>query len=316
MAEISETHVYPVIWQDEHVLLVDQNRLPLDYTLVSISRFEDMVRAIKTLIVRGAPAVGIAAAYGLYLGAKEIPTRDRQAFIERLEAVAEQLKNTRPDKANLGWAVDFSLKKVCNTPGTVEYLIQTLLETAQTLQREDLQTCYAIGDYGLKALPEIPERLSVYTHCNHGALATSGYGTSLGIVRAAWHSERLERVYVGETRPRLQGSRLSAWECVQEGIPVTIVTDSMAAHCMKQGLVQAVLVGADRIAVNGDTLNKIGTYGLALLAKAHSIPFFVAAPLSTVDIWLKTAEAVSVSENPSADIYQIGETLVALAGPK
>ncbi|MFE4107708.1 S-methyl-5-thioribose-1-phosphate isomerase [Almyronema epifaneia] len=314
MSEIPETQVYPIIWQGDHVLLIDQNRLPADYTLVSISRSEDMVTAIKTLIVRGAPAIGIAAAYGLYLGAREIPTRDRQAFLERLEAVAEQLKETRPDKANLAWAIDRLMKKARNTLGAVEYLKQTLLESAQALQQADLQTCYAIGHHGLQALPSTPQQLAVYTHCNHGALAASGYGTSLGVVRAAWHQGRLSRVYAGETRPRLQGARLTAWECVQDGIPVTIVADCMAAHCMQQGLVQAVLVGADRIALNGDTINKVGTYGLALLAKAHQIPFFVAAPLATVDSQLPSGAAVTVEENPAADIYQIGETVIAPEG--
>ncbi|NEQ33972.1 MAG: S-methyl-5-thioribose-1-phosphate isomerase [Leptolyngbya sp. SIO4C5] len=314
MAEIPETHVYPVVWQDDHVLLIDQNRLPAVYTLVSISRFEDMVTAIKTLIVRGGPAIGIAAAYGLYLGASEIPTRDRPAFLERLEAVAERLKETRPAKANLSWAIDRLLKKVSNTLGSVDYLKQVLLEAAQALQKEDLETCYAIGRHGLQALPDSPQQLAIYTHCNHGALAASGYGTSLGVVRATWQQGRLARVYAGETRPRLQGARLTAWECVQEGIPVSIVTDSMAAHCMRQGLVQAVLVGADRIALNGDTLNKIGTYGLALIAKAHQVPFLVAAPLSTVDLRLKTGDAIAISENPAADIYQIGETVIAPEG--
>lgn len=314
MIEDSTTHVYPVLWRDEHVWLINQNQLPQNYTLVSISRCDDMVTAINSLIVRGAPAIGVAAAYGVYLGAREIQISDRDAFLERLEAVAEQLKDTRPDKANLSWAVDNMLTTAQRTPGTVEDIRQTLLATAQKLQADDLKTCYAIGKHGLEALPETPAKLRLYTHCNHGALATSGYGTSLGVVRSAWQHERLDRVYAGETRPRLQGSRLTAWECIQESIPVTIVTDSMAAHCMKQGLIDAVLVGADRIAANGDTVNKIGTYSLALAAKAHSVPFFVAAPLSTVDMSLPDGFKVAIQENAAADIYQIGETITSPAG--
>lgn len=314
MTEDVGTHVYPVLWQDEHVLLIDQNQLPQDYALVSINRCDDMVMAINSLIVRGAPAIGVAAAYGVYLGAREIKMSDRDAFLERLEAVAEQLKATRPDKANLSWAVDSMMSAAQRITGSVEDIRKTLLATAQKLQADDLKTCYAIGDHGLKALPETPAKLRLYTHCNHGALATAGYGTSLGVVRSAWQHDRLARVYAGETRPRLQGSRLTAWECVQEDIPVSIVTDSMAAHCMQQGLVDAVLVGADRIAANGDTVNKIGTYSLALVAKAHNIPFFVAAPLSTVDLSLADGSQVKIPENVASDIYQIGETITSPAG--
>ncbi|MEM8545159.1 MAG: S-methyl-5-thioribose-1-phosphate isomerase [Cyanobacteria bacterium P01_H01_bin.119] len=314
MIDAVETHVYPVVWQDEHVLLIDQNQLPHDYTLVSISRCDDMITAINSLIVRGAPAIGIAAAYGMYLGAREIHISDRDAFLERLEAVAEQLKNTRPDKANLAWAIDSMLASAYKTPGSVDSIRGTLLSAAQALQADELATCHAIGDRGLEALPQTPEKLRLYTHCNHGALATAGYGTSLGVVRSAWQHNRLERLYAGETRPRLQGSRLTAWECVQDDIPVSIVTDSTAAHCMKQGMIDAVLVGADRIAANGDTVNKIGTYGLALLAKVHNIPFLVAAPLSTVDFSLVDGSTVTIGQNAAADIYQIGETITSPDG--
>ena len=310
----SDNQVFPVIWQDDHVILIDQNQLPNRYTVVTIHRCDDMITAINSLIVRGAPAIGIAAAYGMYLGAQEIATEDRTAFLERLEEVAEKLRQTRPSKANLSWAIDRMLKTVRQTASPVSHLKKVLLEAAQALHTEDLQTCQAIGDHGLTSLPTEPAQLTLFTHCNHGALATAGYGTSLGVVRSAWREGRLARIYVGETRPRLQGSRLTAWECVQEGIPVTVVTDSMAAYCMQQGLIHAVLVGADRIAANGDTVAKIGAYGLALVAKAHKIPFLVAAPLSTVDFSLSDGSQITIEQHPASEIYQIGETITSPAG--
>jgi methylthioribose-1-phosphate isomerase len=200
------------------------------------------------------------------------------------------------------------------TVGTVAEIQQTLLETAQKIHEEDLQTCQAIGDHGLAALPKTPEKLIILTHCNAGALATAGYGTALGVVRSAWKEGRLARVFADETRPRLQGAKLTTWECVQEGIPVTVITDNMAAHCMKQGLIDAVVVGADRIAANGDTANKIGTYSLAIVAKAHNIPFFVAAPLSTVDFQLVNGTQIPIEERHPAEIYQIGETILTPPG--
>ncbi|MEM9002130.1 MAG: S-methyl-5-thioribose-1-phosphate isomerase [Cyanobacteria bacterium P01_F01_bin.86] len=307
MAEALATHVYPVVWQNDHVSLIDQTKLPKDYIRVSISRCDDILTAIQTRIVRGGPALGMAAAYGLYLGAQEIHTENRTAFLERLEAIAEQLKNSRPDKAKLLWSIDYLVKAARNGTGTVEELKALLLKTAQDIQQADWDICVAIGKHGLAALPASPDKLTFYTHCNHGALATSGFGTSLGIVRTAWQEKRLDKVIVGETRPWLQGSRLTAWECAQEQIPVTIVTDSMAAHCLQRGMVDAVLVGADRIAANGDTLNKIGTYSLALAAKAHNIPFLVAASLGTVDLTLATGKDVAIGEGDPADICSLGE---------
>jgi methylthioribose-1-phosphate isomerase len=251
------TQVYPVIWHEDKVLLIDQNRLPLKYAFVEISCSDDMVRAIKTMIVRGAPAIGVAAGYGMYLGAREIQTSDRNEFLTQLEEVAERLRQTRPTAVNLFWAISRMLKTAYETIGGVEQLRTTLLTTAQAIQVEDLETCQAIGDRGLEVLPAKPEQLCILTHCNTGALATAGYGTALGVVRSAWREGRLARVYADETRPRLQGAKLTSWECAQEGIPVTVITDSMAAHCMKQGLIDAVIVGADRIAAMGTPLIKL-----------------------------------------------------------
>jgi methylthioribose-1-phosphate isomerase len=196
------------------------------------------------------------------------------------------------------------------TLGSVEYLKELLLETAKNINLEDLQTCRSIGDYGLEVLPKTPEKLTILTHCNAGALATAGYGTALGVVRSAWREGRLARVFADETRPRLQGAKLTAWECVQDQIPITLITDNMAAHCMKQGLIHAVVVGADRIAANGDTANKIGTYSVAICAKAHNIPFFVAAPLSTIDFSLVDGSQIPIEERDPSEIYQIGKTLI------
>ncbi len=307
MVQAPEAQIQAVRWQNDHVLLIDQNKLPKEYTVVSINRCEDILTAMRTRIVRGGPALGITAAYGLYLGATGIQTQDRSAFLERLEAIAEQLKAARPDKANLLWALDYLVQVAHKTPGSVEDLKALLLETAQSIQQADWETCVAIGQYGLAALPSDPPQLTLYTHCNNGALATSGFGTALGIVRTAWQSGRLARLMVGETRPWLQGSRLTAWECLQEGIPVTVVTDSMAAYCMQQGMIHGVVVGADRIAANGDIINKVGTYGLALAAKAHNLPFWVAAPLSTVDFDLPTGQGFAVTEGDPADVCALGD---------
>ncbi|OKH31555.1 S-methyl-5-thioribose-1-phosphate isomerase [[Phormidium ambiguum] IAM M-71] len=308
------SQVYPVIWQEDRILLIDQNRLPAEYTLVEISNSDDMALAIKTMIVRGAPAIGVAAAYGMYLGAQEIKTENRELFLTQLEKVAEKLRATRPTAVNLFWAIQRMLNTARRTLGPVEYLKETLLETAKNINLEDLQTCRSIGDYGLEVLPKTPEKLTILTHCNAGALATAGYGTALGVVRSAWREGRLARVFADETRPRLQGAKLTAWECVQDQIPITLITDNMAAHCMKQGLIHAVVVGADRIAANGDTANKIGTYSVAICAKAHNIPFFVAAPLSTIDFSLIDGNQIPIEERDPAEIYQIGKTLITPEG--
>jgi methylthioribose-1-phosphate isomerase len=308
------SQVYPVVWNHDRVLLIDQNRLPSEYTVVEISRCDDMAQAIKTMIVRGAPAIGVAAAYGMYLGAREIEATNREQFLAKLERVAEQLRSTRPTAVNLFWAIEQMLKTARSTIGSIDYLKQALLSAAQQIQEADLETCRSIGDHGLAALPSTPEKLRLLTHCNAGALATAGYGTALGVVRSTWKADRLERVYADETRPRLQGARLTAWECAQEGIPVTVITDSMAAHCMQRGMIDAVVVGADRIAANGDAANKIGTYSVALLAKAHNIPFFVAAPVSTIDFNIESGDQIPIEERDPSEIYQIGESILCPPG--
>jgi methylthioribose-1-phosphate isomerase len=311
---LMNTPVYPVRWHNNRVLLIDQNRLPNEYTHVEISRVEDMAQAISTMIVRGAPAIGVAAAYGMYLGARDLTTTDRDEFLTQLIAIGKTLRATRPTAVNLFWAIDRMEDTARNYAGNVAEISDRLLIAAQQINAEDIETCQAIGAHGLAVLPSSPAKLCLLTHCNAGALATAGYGTALGVVRSAWTEGRLARLYAGETRPRLQGARLTSWECVQEGIPVTVIADSMAAHCMKQGLIDAVVVGADRIAANGDAANKIGTYSLALVAKAHNIPFFVAAPLSTIDFSLSDGSLIPIEERHPAELYQIGEMIVCPPG--
>ncbi|GAB4231836.1 MAG: S-methyl-5-thioribose-1-phosphate isomerase [Stanieria sp.] len=314
MTSSSVNHIYPVIWQNNKVFLIDQTRLPGEYSVVEISRCEDMAQAIRTMIVRGAPAIGVAAAYGMYLGAKEIETNNNEVFLKELEKIAQLLRETRPTAVNLFWAISRMLKTAYESVGSVEQIKAELLETAQAIQIEDLETCQAIGDNGLIVLPSQPTKLTILTHCNTGSLATAGYGTALGVIRSAWRENRLARVYADETRPRLQGAKLTAWECLQEGIPVTVITDSMAAQCMQQGMIDVVIVGADRIAANGDTANKIGTYSLAIVAQAHNVPFFVAAPLSTVDFSISDGSKIPIEERHPSEIYQIGNTEICASG--
>jgi len=311
---MTASSIYPVTWQHDRVLLIDQTRLPGEFHHIQIANYQQMAEAIKTMIVRGAPAIGVAAAYGVYLGARDIYTEEVGEFLPLLENVAEELRHTRPTAVNLFWAIREMLKTAYGSGDNVATIKQQLLITAQTIQEQDLMTCQQIGDRGLAVLPSSPDKLNILTHCNAGALATAGYGTALGVIRSAWTAGRLERVYADETRPRLQGAKLTAWECVQEKIPVTVITDNMAAHCMQKKMIHAVVVGADRIAANGDAANKIGTYGLAVIAKMHQVPFFVAAPLSTVDFDLQDGTQIPIEERDPTEIYQIGETRLCPEG--
>ncbi len=305
---------YPVQWEGDRVLLIDQTRLPELLTTVEITSSDAMAIAIKTMIVRGAPAIGVAAAYGMYLGAREYTGSDRGEFLEYLEAIAQTLRQTRPTAVNLFWAIDRQLKTAQTTDGDPDTIRATLLSTAQAIQADDLNRCHSIGDHALSILPASPEKLTLLTHCNAGGLATAGYGTAVGVIRSAWRENRLARVFADETRPRLQGAKLTAWECVQVGIPVTVITDNMAAHCMQRGMIDLVVVGADRITANGDAANKIGTYGLAVIAQAHGVPFYVAAPLSTIDFKLATGAEIPIEERDPSEIYQVGETRLCPEG--
>jgi methylthioribose-1-phosphate isomerase len=302
--------VRPVLWETDRVRLIDQNRLPQECTWVEINRSDEMATAITTMIVRGAPAIGVAAAYGMYLGAREVEADSPKEFIQGMEKIAAKLKATRPTAVNLFWAIDKMMDVVKAQPGN----LPGILEAAKKINADDIQTCEAIGDHGVAALPKTPGKLRLLTHCNAGALATAGYGTALGVVRSAWRDGRLERLYADETRPRLQGAKLTTWECVQEGIPVTLLSDNMAGHCMVKGMIDAVVVGADRITANGDAANKIGTYSLALVAQAHNVPFFVAAPLSTIDFSLADGSLIEIEERDHKEVSNVGATVICPEG--
>jgi methylthioribose-1-phosphate isomerase len=307
---MSVNPVRPVLWETDRVRLIDQNRLPQECTWVEINRSDEMANAITTMIVRGAPAIGVAAAYGMYLGAREVEADSAAEFIRGMEKIAIKLKATRPTAVNLFWAIDKMMEVVKAQPGN----LPGILAAAKQINADDIRTCEAIGDHGVAALPKTPSKLRLLTHCNAGALATAGYGTALGVVRSAWRDGRLERLYADETRPRLQGAKLTTWECVQEGIPVTLLSDNMAGHCMVKGMIDAVVVGADRITANGDAANKIGTYSLALVAQAHNVPFFVAAPLSTIDFSLADGSLIEIEERDTKEVSNVGATVICPEG--
>jgi methylthioribose-1-phosphate isomerase len=307
---MSVNPVRPVLWETDRVRLIDQNRLPQECTWVEINRSDEMANAIITMIVRGAPAIGVAAAYGMYLGAREVEADSPAEFIQGMEKIATKLKATRPTAVNLFWAIDKMMEVVKAQPGN----LPGILAAAKQINADDIRTCEAIGDHGVASLPKTPGKLRLLTHCNAGALATAGYGTALGVVRSAWRDGRLERLYADETRPRLQGAKLTTWECVQEGIPVTLLSDNMAGHCMVKGMIDAVVVGADRITANGDAANKIGTYSLALVAQAHNVPFFVAAPLSTIDFSLADGSLIEIEERDTKEVSNVGATVICPEG--
>jgi methylthioribose-1-phosphate isomerase len=283
-----------------HVRLVDQTLLPTRLEYRDCHGVEEVWEAIRTLRVRGAPAIGIAAAMGVVLGVRERRDRDRPAFLERLREAGEYLRTSRPTAVNLSWAVGrmegVPRRHPAATPGE---LLEILLREAREIQEEDERMCRAIGRAGAAL---IGEGRGVLTHCNAGGLATAGYGTALAVMFAAAEQGRRFRVFADETRPLLQGARLTAWELKQRGIDVTLICDNMAAQVMKERRVDLVVVGADRIAANGDTANKIGTYAVALLAQAHGIPFYVAAPSSTFDLSLATGDAIPIEQRDAREV--------------
>jgi len=300
-------------WLEEGCLeLLDQTRLPAEITYLKCRDYLDVAAAIRRLAVRGAPAIGAAAAYGLTLGAMKLEAHQRDDFITGVESIARELIATRPTAVNLRWAVERLLGRLRSTElDDVSALQTALLDEAHLIYQEDVANNHKIGEYG-QALVSVGSR--ILTHCNAGALATAGYGTALGVIRAAHEAGKNISVYACETRPLLQGARLTAWEMLQDHIPVTLITDSMAGYLMSTGKVDAVIVGADRIAADGDVANKIGTYSLAVLAKAHNLPFYVAAPLSTVDPDLASGEKIPIEERDPAEVTHLNGQPVAPAG--
>ena len=295
------------------LLLIDQTRLPHETVFVTCRTFEDVAHAITSMQVRGAPAIGVAAAYGLALGAQAHTSLNAQAFVDDLERCATMLRATRPTAVNLQWAIDRMLARgraVAEASG-VQTAQTALLTLADEMAEEDVAVNRRIGAFGLDL---VPQGANVLTHCNAGALATVDYGTALGVVRAAHEAGRGIHVYVDETRPFLQGARLTAWELQQLGVPLTLITDSMAGSFMNRGKVDLVVVGADRVAANGDVANKIGTYSLAVLARENGIPFYVAAPTSTIDLSLKSGAEIPIEERSSVEVTEIAGSSIAPAG--
>ena len=315
-----------VWWEPGTVCLIDQRRLPHEQITVRCTDLEAVAYAIKAMQVRGAPAIGCTAAYGMALVAQQdarpgTSYQEALALLDRLAHAKRVLDAQRPTAVNLAWATGRVLTvaqrfvELLALPATEwpssEEIAARVLEEAHAIFAEDLAMCYAIGEHGA---PLIPPRGHVLTHCNAGGLATSGYGTALAPIRTAHSQGRAVHVYVGETRPFLQGARLTAWELLQAGIPQTLITDSMAGFMMRRGDVDCVIVGADRVVANGDVANKIGTYSLAVLARAHSLPFYVAAPSSTVDLSLAHGDLIPIEERPAAEVTHLGGQQIAPEG--
>ncbi|MDE0938374.1 MAG: S-methyl-5-thioribose-1-phosphate isomerase [Pirellulales bacterium] len=282
--------------------LIDQTRLPTETVEIELKTAEQVWEAIKSLRVRGAPAIGIAAAYGTVLGMQAVTAEDPDEWLTHLEKVSDYLAGSRPTAVNLFWALD--RQKCCagtarDNGALVEELQQALLDEAQKIYEEDRQMCRAIGRWGADLLLD---NTGVLTHCNAGSLATADYGTALAVIYAAEEAGKQLSVYADETRPLLQGARLTAWELQQQGVDVTVICDSMAAQVMREGKIQAVVTGADRIAANGDVANKIGTYQVALVAAAHEIPFYVAAPSSTFDLTLASGDEIPIEQRDPREI--------------
>lgn len=287
-------------WIDGRLELIDQRRLPLEFEFVACEDAAQTARAIRDMVVRGAPAIGCTAAYGVALEAQRHAGAARAQFDAALEAGFKVLEASRPTAVNLFWALARMRRCHAQERGAATgQEAAALLELAQRIRSEDIEINRAIGRNGA---PLIAEGARIMTHCNAGALATAGHGTALGVVRSARDAGKRISVIANETRPYLQGARLTAWEMVQERIPVTLVTDNMAGYLMQQGRVDVIVVGADRIAANGDTANKIGTYTLAVLAGRHDIPFYVAAPLSTIDIAIADGSAIPIEERDPAEV--------------
>jgi methylthioribose-1-phosphate isomerase len=298
--------------RDGTVRLIDQTRLPLEEAYVECRTVDQVVQAIRTLQIRGAPAIGIAAAMGMALGARAIRASTFSAFYTSLEDVGNRLMQTRPTAVNLAWAVRRILRTAQGLRDQpVTDIPDRLVSEAAAMREEDIRANRAIGKYGQELVPN-PAR--ILTHCNAGGLATAGYGTAVGVIRAAAEAGKRVKVWVDETRPLLQGARLTAWELMRAGIPVTLITDNMAGHFMQRGHVDLVIVGADRIARNGDAANKIGTYSVAILARTHGIPFYVAAPISTLDLSLARGSEIPIEERAEEEVTQIGGRRVAPDG--
>ena len=300
-----------VRYEDGALMLLDQRRLPADEVYLRCTDVDAVAAAIREMAVRGAPAIGVAAAFAIALGIKG-QRRDPEALRAQLEGICERLRATRPTAVNLFWAIERMRRRFeealrHGSSGVAD----ALLDEARRIYDEDKEACRRMGDLGAELLPE---QARVLTHCNAGALATAGYGTALGVIRSAAKAGKLATVFADETRPVLQGARLTAWELLKDGIPTTLIADSVAGHLMARREVNAVVVGADRIARNGDVANKIGTYTLAVLAKEHGIPFYVVAPVSTIDLETESGDKIPIEERAPEEVTHHGGRRMAPEG--
>ena len=298
MTQEVATEFRPIYWSDGVVKLLDQTRLPLEEVWLELDDYRDVVSAIKNMRIRGAPAIGVAGAYAVALAAGEIATTDPDALLPRLKEAAQEIRESRPTGANLEWAVQ-RMMRVTEVSEPVEEIAARLVDEARQIQEEDIQANHVMGRYGADLMPD---HGAVLTHCNAGALATGGYGTALGVIQTAWTDGKISRVFATETRPFMQGARLTAWELVRANIDATLIPDSSAGQLMRHGQVGAVIVGADRIAANGDVANKIGTYSLAVLAETNAVPMYVAAPTSTIDLGIAVGDDIPIEERPAEEV--------------
>ena len=301
-------------WKDWTLYLIDQRKLPLEEIYVPCKTYEEVADAIKSMIVRGAPAIGATAAFGYVLGAKEMVEKSSnfQEFVEKMKIVKETLSKTRPTAVNLFWALE-RMEKTVMEHGSIDGIVERLEEEAIKIALEDIEMNKAIGRHGAEL---IKDGYSILTHCNTGSLATVDYGTALGVIRTAHEQGKKVKVYVDETRPYLQGARLTAWELMKYGIEAILISDNMAGWVMKQGKIDMVIVGADRVVANGDFANKIGTYSLAVLAKHHNIPFYTALPTSSIDMNLKSGDEIPIEERSHDEVTHCGGRRIAPEGVK
>ncbi len=296
-------------WTESGIVMLDQRILPGEETYLTFTDYRDVAEAIRSLVIRGAPAIGVAAAMGAALGVKHSTAQTVEELDAEFKSICDTITGTRPTAVNLFWAIERmkSLYERTKSLG-IDAVRRALIDEAQTMHREDVEANKAMGRFGQSLFPD---EGCILTHCNAGALATAGYGTALGVIRAAVEAGKKIRVLADETRPFLQGARLTAWELAHDGIPVTVITDNMAGYFMKKGEIDGIIVGADRIAANGDVANKIGTYSVAVLAREHGIPFWVAAPLSTIDRAMPSGNGIEIEQRNPEEVRRIGNTLIA-----
>ena len=300
--------------EDDAVVMIDQRKLPAEEVYLRCRTAAEVAKAIKTMVIRGAPAIGVAAAMGIALGVRRSAMTGTQKLAAEFYKLCELMAGTRPTAVNLFWAIE-RMKRVfaeaAQAGASVDQIKDRLDAEAQAIHDEDVANCRAMGTFGAEV---VPADARILTHCNAGALATAGYGTALGVIRGAVEAGKHVAVFADETRPFLQGARLTAWELVRDGIQTTVITDNMSGALMRQGKVNFVVVGADRIAANGDTANKIGTYSVAVLAREHNIPFYVAAPLSTIDLKTPDGSGIPIEERSAKEVTHVGKSQVAPEG--